>query len=304
MKFRLFIAAILPLLYALSAMAQGIDEVGQWRSVGLDKSFGKRWKLEAELEYRAQNKTRFSAGLGADFKVNKHLKLGAGYTFLLNPKLKPERFTDKNEFSAWPGCLPEECPSEFTNGYNYFKAYRLPPRHRAFVDVTGTVKLWKWFRISLRERVQYTWRKAYSTDKLSHREVYAKQYDFDFDENWNIIDIWSIRQESVRDVWSLKTYDPSCDRVLRSRIKLEVDKKSWNLSPFISAEAHNSITHGEKMLLQKVRTAIGTSYKFRKHNKIQLAYILTVGMYDVEDGVVEREDERMHTMSLGYSYSF
>ena len=92
--------------------------------------------------------------------------------------------------------------------------------------------------------------------------------------------------------------------MLRSRIKLEYDKKRFPFSPFISAEAHNSVSAGDRMLLQKVRTAIGSSYKFRKHNEVTLSYIITFNIYDVEDGVVVRQHDKKHALCLGYKYSF
>lgn len=296
---------LLLLLAAAPVLAEGQDEVAQWRTIGIEKSLGQRWDIDADLEYRAQDKARFSAGIGASFKVNKYLKLGAGYSFMLNPQRKPERWTDKNEFPGYyPGIPAELCPDEFTQGYNYFKAYHQPPRHRVHFDVAGSVKLWKWLRISLRERVQLTYRKAYSVDKLSHREKYVKQYDFDFDDDWNVIDIWTLNQEEASDEWSTKDYESSTDRVLRSRLKLEVDKKKWHLSPYISAEAHNSISKGDGMLLQKVRTAVGVGYKWRKHHEFDLSYVATFSIYDKEDDIVEREYNRLHAISMGYSYSF
>ena len=92
--------------------------------------------------------------------------------------------------------------------------------------------------------------------------------------------------------------------MLRSRLKLEYDKKRVPFSPFISAEFHNSVSVGDHMLLQKVRAAVGSSYKFRKHNEVTLSYIITFDMYDIEDNEVVRQHDRMHAINLGYKYSF
>lgn len=304
MKNRLSTAVLALFLAVVPAMAGDNDEVAQWRNIGLEKSLGQRWDLGLELEYRAQDKSRFSTGLEASFKVNKYLKFGAGYSFILNPMEKPERITDKNDLPDFPGRAPEFCPDEFTQGYNRFMPYHQPPRHRFVVEGTGSVKLWKWLRISLRERYQLTYRKAHSTEKLSHREKYAKTYDFDFDEDWNVIDIWDVNLEETTDEWSTKEYKANTDQVLRSRLKLEVDKKKWKVSPFISAEAHNSVTAGDRMLLQKIRTAAGATYKFRKRNEISLSYILTFDMYDFDDEEKVRLHDRLHAIDIGYKYSF
>ena len=64
------------------------------------------------------------------------------------------------------------------------------------------------------------------------------------------------------------------------------------------------------MLLQKIRTAVGCSYKFRKHNEVSLAYIITFDMFDTEENTTTLETEtirlhdRMHTINIGYKYSF
>ncbi|MEE1005371.1 MAG: DUF2490 domain-containing protein, partial [Bacteroidaceae bacterium] len=94
------------------------------------------------------------------------------------------------------------------------------------------------------------------------------------------------------------------DHALRSRLKLEYDKKRFPFSPYISAELHNSVGIGDHFLLQKVRTAIGSGYKFKKQHEISLAYILTFDIYDIEDNEVVRLDERKHAINIGYKYSF
>ena len=58
------------------------------------------------------------------------------------------------------------------------------------------------------------------------------------------------------------------------------------------------------MLLQKIRASIGSSYKFRKHNEVSLAYIITFDMYDVEENEVVRLHDRLHAINIGYKYSF
>ena len=96
------------------------------------------------------------------------------------------------------------------------------------------------------------------------------------------------------------------DQVLRSRIKFEFDKKRNPFSPFVSVEFHNSVTVGDHMLLQKIRTAIGSSYKFRNRNEISLSYIITFDLNDIDDETNEviRLHDRMHAINLGYKYSF
>ena len=76
----------------------------------------------------------------------------------------------------------------------------------------------------------------------------------------------------------------------------------------MSAEFHNSVSKGDHMLLQKIRTAAGCSYKFRKHNEVSLSYLITFDMYEIEEDEVVRQTvrlhDRLHAISLGYKYSF
>ena len=49
----------------------GNDEVGVWSEIGIEKAITKSWDVGLDLEYRAQNKARFSVGLGTSYKVTK-----------------------------------------------------------------------------------------------------------------------------------------------------------------------------------------------------------------------------------------
>lgn len=288
MKTRLAIA-LLMLLSAAPVLAEGRDEVANWRSVGVEKSLTKGLSLGLEVEHRAQKKERVSFGLGLGYKINKHLKVGVAYDFIYS--VKNERTKEKNDLDNYP--------DEFSLGYNLEPEYWFP-RHRFSAEASGSIKLWKCLRVSLRERYQITRRKGMNADRLKHREDYATHLDFD--EDWNPVE--TIVQENVSDVWDTKYVPAETDQVLRSRLKLELDKKHWHVSPFVSAEAHNSVAGGHGMLLQKVRTAVGASYKWRKRNEITLAYIATFQIHDVEDGGIVREHDRLHSISMGYNFSF
>lgn len=297
MTFRKHIFALLLLAPCspLPASAQeGNDEVGVWSELGIEKAITKNWDVGLDLEYRAQDKARFSAGLGTSYKLNKYLKFGLGYSFLYSER--PDKYKDKSE--------GEVGSENWTTGYNHTPEYWFP-RHRFSAELTGSIKLWKWLKVSLRERYQLTHTRARSVDKLKHRVVTEKKYDFD--DDWNEI-TWY--EENVTDDVETSIKPAYTDQVLRSRLKLEFDKKRNPFSPFVSAEFHNSVTCGDRMLLQKIRTAAGISYKFRKHNEVSLAYILTFDMYDTEEDETTmtlqtvRLHDRMHAINIGYKYSF
>ena len=268
--------------------AQDNDELGLWSEIGVEKAITKKWDAGLDLEYRAQNKARFSAGVSTSYKPWKWLKLGISYNFLYT--YKPEKYKNKDE---------GEVGSEYwETGYNHTPDYWYP-RHRFSADATGSIKLWKWLKVSLRERYQITHSKSRTIDKFKYRTIHEKKYDFD--DDWNEV-TWF--EEYPDNEVESKYYSAYTDQVLRSRLKLEYDKKRVPFSPFISAEFHNSVSVGDHMLLQKVRAAVGSSYKFRKHNEVTLSYIITFDMYDIEDNEVVRQHDRMLAINLGYKYSF
>ena len=276
------------LLPAQETAAQDNDEVGVWTELGLEKAITKKWDVGVDLEYRAQDRARFSAGLSTSYKPFKFLKLGVGYNFLYS--FRPDKYKNKDE--------GEEFSDEWIKGYNHTPEYWFP-RHRFSAEATGSIKFWGWFKVSLRERYQLTHSRARSVNKLKHREINEKKYDFD--EDWNEI-TWY--EKTVTDEVETTEKPSFTDQVLRSRIKFEFDKKRNPFSPFVSAEFHNSVSRGDHMLLQKIGASIGSSYKFRKHNEVSLAYIITFDMYDVEENEVVRLHDRLHAINIGYKYSF
>ena len=276
------------LLPAQETAAQDNDEVGVWTELGLEKAITKKWDVGVDLEYRAQDRARFSAGLSTSYKPFKFLKLGVGYNFLYS--FRPDKYKNKDE--------GEEFSDAWIKGYNHTPEYWFP-RHRFSAEATGSIKFWGWFKVSLRERYQLTHSRTRSVDKLKHREINEKKYDFD--EDWNEI-TWY--EKTVTDEVETTEKPSFTDQVLRSRIKFEFDKKRNPFSPFVSAEFHNSVSRGDHMLLQKIRASIGSSYKFRKHNEVSLAYIITFDMYDVEENEVVRLHDRLHAINIGYKYSF
>ena len=298
---------VLPLLWAIPLLAQeSSDEVGVWSEIGIEKAITKSWDVGLDLEYRAQNKARFSAGLGTSYKLNKYLKLGINYSFLYTEK--PDKYKNKDE--------GEELSEWWKRGYNFTPEYWYP-RHRFSAEATGSVKVWKWLKISLRERYQLTYCKARNVSKHVYREEWGMEPQFE-EDGWDWIYIGDIPEMygEPKDEWRVETKPAFTDQVLRSRLKFEMDKKRCPFSPYVSAELHNSVSRGDHMLLQKIRTALGCSYKFRKHNEVSLSYLITFDMFDIEETELETETipettretvrlhDRLHAISIGYKYSF
>ncbi len=266
---------ILPLMALLptAAQAEGSDDGALWTEIGIQKSMGKQWKVGLETEMRTQKEARWSIGANATYKPVKYLRLGAAYNFLY--RKSPQ--TDKPHYS-------KDEDHEY-DGFNRNEKY-WSPRHRISIDATGTVKVGGWLRLSLRERYQFTHRMEanYTRTKYRCEQKYGTGgYYFEWDD-----------PESEE-----RTKPAESDHMLRSRLKLEMDKKHCPWSPFVSVEAHNSLNSGQKLNLEKVRTGIGCEYKINKRNSLSLAYILTANIHDDEDNH-ERLHERVHAVSIGY----
>ena len=310
-KLRQYIFALLLLAPCslLLVSAQENDEVGIWSELGIEKAITKKWDVGVDLEYRAQNRARFSAGLSTSYKPWKFLKLGIGYNFLYSQR--PDKYKNKDEGT--------EDDEKWTRGYNLTPEYWFP-RHRFSIEATGSIKLWNCIKISLRERYQITHSKARTINKLKYRDKYENHTELITHEDEITVDYstipWTIiipPPTEVHEVlhehkveWVSEEKPAYTDQVLRSRIKFEYDKKRCPFSPFISAELHNSVKSGDNMLLQKIRTAAGMTYKFRKHNEVTFAYILTFDINDIDDETNEvvRLHDRMHAINVGYKYSF
>lgn len=267
---------ILPLmaLTPAAALAEGSDDGAVWTEIGVQKSVGKQWKVGLETEMRAQKEARWSIGANATYKPVKYLRLGAAYDFQY--RKHPE--TEKPHYDKDDGMY---------DGFNRDEKY-WSPRHRVSIDATGTVKVGGWLRLSLRERYQFTRRVEADYTRTKVR------YDYIYDGNGYTLDTEDPDIETQD-----RTKSAESNHMLRSRLKLEMDKKHCPWSPFVSVEAHNSLNSGQKLNLEKVRTGIGCEYKINKHHSLSLAYILTANIHDDENSH-DRMHERVHAASIGY----
>ena len=56
--------------------------------------------------------------------------------------------------------------------------------------------------------------------------------------------------------------------------------------------------------MKKIRAAVGSSYKFRKHNEVSLSYLITFDKEEASKSNDTHNFGRLHTICLGYKYSF
>ena len=263
-------------LPALASQAQDNDyegDFGTWWELGAKKELTKQWSLSLDGELRTNDMSRkmdrLGLGIGANYKVNKYLKVGAGYTLLGGHKKDKTKI--KEEYDIVTGALESITVRTTPDYWNN--------RHRFYVDITPAIKLGKAWHLSLRERYQYTF------TPLGHHTRDTRYYDvYEGEVSFN------------REVLGERRTDERTHRhVLRSRLKLEFDKKKVDWKPFISVEAQNNLA--DHMHLRKLRAAAGTEYKISKHHSAGLAYVFTRSN---EGG----DKELFHALNISYNFKF
>lgn len=285
---------------ATSVYAGDKDDFGIWTEAGVEKKLPYNLSLDLSGEMRTEDMSsridRLSAGVGLSYKVNKYLKLSASYNLMgaYSPEKRKEHYKEHDDGTQ----KLDPYGNPIWNGYKITDKY-WTPRHRLNIEASTGIKLAKWLRISLRERYQYT--------NNSGRHVDVTKYRYDIEQSFDPESgLYTQVNEGLKDGYPITEVDykeGTSSHILRTRLKLEVDKKRLAWSPFISVESHNNLTaqHGKEqtnvLYLEKVRTMVGTGYKINKHHAVSLAYILT---FEHEINTFER----MHAVSIGYNYDF
>jgi hypothetical protein len=103
--------------------------------------------------------------------------------------------------------------------------------------------------------------------------------------------------------WTSEMTDPKVEDAysnhqLRSRLKLEMDKKRNPWHPFVSGEMFNNMSDG--MDIYKIRASAGFGYDFNKHHSLSFAYIITFFHREIENDY----GERLHATSVSYDIKF
>ena len=274
MKFkRLIILASLCLpMGAVQAQADDNDDFGVWTEISVKKELTQTLDLGFEGEIRTGNNSstidRLSGGIALSYKPSKYFKFGASYIFYGDYSAEKESkhaYFEDGELASY----------RLTPGY-------WKPNHRFYVEGTATKKFWKWLRISVRERYQFNHEAETSIDRTEfEREEYftpngVERGDW---ESYNVPKINECQSQQR----------------LRTRVKLEYDKKGVNWSPFVSVELYNGIN--DKMHLQKIRTGVGTEYKINKQHKVGMAYLYSCHLN-------EAPNEHKHALNISYGFDF
>ncbi len=277
MKRRIYILSLLLLLLPAFAQAGDADDFGVWTEVGVQKILPRDFSVGVDGKLRtcdvSKKVSNIDVGTNVNYKLNKYVKFGVAYSFIESYKGSQAKYDEDEETSDYVS-------RQYTDSY-----WR--PKHRFSVDVTPSVKLWRVLRLSLRERYQYTHQKKLT---ISSRE-----------------DMWDLGKEDWAEDWEedSKTKKEKNTHILRSRLKLEIDKKGLDWSPFVSVETQNYFKKKEldsgRSALRSVRTAVGTEYKINVRNSINVAYVFT---YKHEDKKEDKNKYRMHAVCVGYNFKF
>lgn len=254
-----------------SVARAGSDDFGIWTEVGATKNLPYGLSLSLSGEFRSANLSRnvdrWSGAFSVGYKPCKYVKFGVGYVFLYNYHASETKDHYKDDI-----VIPE-----YKNGYNITEHY-WTPRNRFFAEATGSIKLFKRLKISLRERYQYTHR--------SEQNIPRAKYRF---KNGILRPGYPIHD--------LNNKAESDRQYLRSRLKLEFDRKRCDWQPFVSFELHNALD--ENMKLHKTRFSTGTTYAISSKHELSAAYIFN-NTTDVDDDSYEGT----HAVCIGYTFKF
>lgn len=283
---KILFAAALALCSATSAIAQ--SDFGVWTEIGVEKSFNKKFSLEASVENRMANNAtqpqRWNAAIGGSYKPLKWLKLGAGYVFIYNRNFQEaeEKYKENDEGEIVLG----KDGKPIIEGYNVDHGY-WRPRHRAYFDVQGKVDVGR-FSISLRERYLYN----YYVETEALRDKYRNPSQPGYSGNlypFNGMEFMKYEQE-------MDTKKAKSKHSLRTRLQVEYDIKGVPLTPFVSCELTNELSNA--MQYDKVRAQAGVEWKINKKHILSGAYL-----YQNENQGIG-PNESLHAIKLGYKFKF
>ena len=242
---RMVVALLALFVFAPAEVRAQHNDFGVWTTVGAEKDFGKKWSVGVEGEFRTRNNSktadRWSFGVDGSYKIVDGLKLSAGYTLLY----------DNNE---------EKITYHEDGTYNNWRPSYWGLRHRFNVSLTGSLDVGR-FKMSLRERWQFTYRPEKTTER------------YDFDNEW----------------WEDDNVKSKRHHVLRSRLKVEYDIPKCKIEPYASAEFYNSWS------LEKSRYTVGAEWKITEMHRVGLYYLYQDVNNDKDD---DEPDE--HILGLSY----
>ncbi len=289
---RLFLS-LFALTAALTTLGAGEDDFGVWGEFTMEKEFNYNWSAGIESHFRTEKNSscldRWGVGLNAQYKVNKYLKFGVGIE-LLNDYTRSKI---KNWSNAGWDIDTDEGIAIRQTGYRKTNSY-FTPKFRFKFDILAGMKIGQWLRISLRERYRYARVGSVNVMRTKHRKTDV--YTATDINNWQ----WALSDagEWTSEMTDPKVEDAYSNHQLRSRLKVEMDKKRNPWHPFVSGEMFNNMSDG--MDIYKIRASAGCGYDFNKHHSLSFAYIITFYHREIENDY----GERLHATSISYDIKF
>jgi hypothetical protein len=289
---RLFLS-LFALTAALTTLGAGEDDFGVWGEFTMEKEFNYNWSAGIESHFRTEKNSscldRWGVGLNAKYKVNKYLKFGVGIE-LLNDYTRSKI---KNWSNAGWDIDTDEGIAIRQTGYRKTNSY-FTPKFRFKFDILAGMKIGQWLRISLRERYRYARVGSVNVMRTKHRKTDV--YTATDINNWQ----WALSDagEWTSEMTDPKVEDAYSNHQLRSRLKVEMDKKRNPWHPFVSGEMFNNMSDG--MDIYKIRASAGCGYDFNKHHSLSFAYIITFYHREIENDY----GERLHATSISYDIKF
>lgn len=299
------------------------DESNRWDvGVGLNWKFNKHWKFGVGYIFLMKHYPQETSYKTSEELEYKYATTGASpqemdaATYLGNP------YTDENGTLYKYRGYNDKVKNDTRIDERFWRQ-----KHRVYVDAAYTTKFWKTLRVTIRERYQLTMVPSKTIDRTRYRETTITRYrDPDYGTNANFDEVTKYWQTgdviyaqditdpddlgAVKDVTTsylaehnplntIETYDhekrSKTLHLLRSRLKLSIDKKGWDWEPYVSIETHNNL--GEKWNLDKIRASAGVDYSITKHHQIGIGYIFNHENDD--DG-----NYNIHAINIGYNYKF
>ena len=239
------------------------DTWGTDVSVEVTKDLSKQAGLELDAELRTRDGVetldRLEGGLSAHYKLWPWLKLSGGYIFIYDHDERLSHY-DEDDRDVKKGLAQVGDPK---NLRDYWIV-----RHRLHADATLTHKWGRW-RLSLRERWQYTYRME---------KVVKGRYNYLYD-----------RSDQAEHLYRGKGKN-----VLRSRLAARYKIKKSPFTPEVSLEAFNA------WRLEKLRCTAGVYWKAAKGHTLHLYYRYQhgdddgprIGAQRLGDAPADRTEER------------
>lgn len=218
----------------LMAHAQS-DDIGSQLEVEMVKNLNKNLRLDISEELRTRDDMtaidRLATDIGIRWEVLPWLHLSGGYVFLVDYNKRISHYK-KGDREVRKGM------AEIGDRKNLREFWGV--RNRAYASFTAS-KQWGRFKLSLRERWQYT----YQVER-----IVEKRYNYVYKKSDNAPHL----------------YHGKAHHVLRSRLTATFKPHGSSIKPYASVETYNSWG------LEKIRYTVGAEWKYNKRHSFDAFY--------------------------------